>query len=71
MASHIPQIQISAETQPITRTILRVRLQLTPDFTWSDRFHGLQQNFWVWIEDPDQRLILHSEYWTLTKRVVS
>ncbi|THD24664.1 Activating signal cointegrator 1 complex subunit [Fasciola hepatica] len=69
MASYIPQIQIIAETQPITRTILRVRLQLTPDFTWSDRFHGMQQNFWVWIEDPDQGMILHSEYWTLTKRV--
>ncbi|KAF6768647.1 hypothetical protein AHF37_04890 [Paragonimus kellicotti] len=68
LAALVPRIQLSAETQPITRTILRVRMTLEPDFTWSDRSHGTQQNFWIWIEDPDQGLIYHSEYWTLTKR---
>ncbi|KAA3671440.1 uncharacterized protein DEA37_0013862, partial [Paragonimus westermani] len=71
LAALVPRIQLTAETQPITRTILRVRMTLEPDFTWSDRSHGTQQNFWIWIEDPDQGLIYHSEYWTLTKRTVS
>ncbi|KAA3671081.1 activating signal cointegrator complex subunit 3 [Paragonimus westermani] len=71
LAALVPRIQLTAETQPITRTILRVRMTLEPDFTWSDRSHGTQQNFWIWIEDPDQGLIYHSEYWTLTKRTQS
>ncbi|KAF8569475.1 hypothetical protein P879_05251 [Paragonimus westermani] len=68
LAALVPRVQLTAEIQPITRTILRVRMTLEPDFTWSDRSHGTQQNFWIWIEDPDQGLIYHSEYWTLTKR---
>ncbi|CAL8100461.1 unnamed protein product [Calicophoron daubneyi] len=69
LASYLPRVQVTAETQPITRTILRVSLTLEPDFTWFDRWHGMQQNFWIWIEDPDQGCIYHSEYWTLTKRL--
>ncbi|CAH8646705.1 unnamed protein product [Dicrocoelium dendriticum] len=69
LALLLPRIQLDTVTQPITRTILRAQISLVPDFTWVDRWHGAQQNFWLWIEDPDQGLIYHSEYWTLTKRM--
>uniref|UniRef100_A0AA85J1R0 Activating signal cointegrator 1 complex subunit 3 n=1 Tax=Trichobilharzia regenti TaxID=157069 RepID=A0AA85J1R0_TRIRE len=71
LASYLPRIQLDVESQPITRTILRVKLTLQPDFTWSNHIHGLQQSYWVWIEDPDQGVIFHSEYWTLNKRMYS
>lgn len=70
LASYVPRIQLEVEARPITRNILRVNLTLQPDFTWVDRWHGSQQGFWVWVEDPDQGLIYHSEYWTLSKRAV-
>lgn len=37
----IPSITMEANVQPITRTVLRVRLIVTPDFRWSD-----QVNMW-------------------------
>lgn len=70
LAFYVPKVQLAVESQPITRTILRVKLTIEPDFTWSNQIHGLQQSYWVWIEDPDQGVIFHSEYWTLTKRMV-
>lgn len=33
----IPAILMEAAIQPITRTVLRVRLTITPDFRWSDQ----------------------------------
>lgn len=33
----IPFILMEASIQPITRTVLRVRLTVTPDFRWSDQ----------------------------------
>lgn len=33
----IPSITMEASIQPITRTVLRVRLIVTPDFRWSDQ----------------------------------
>ncbi|CAH8606538.1 unnamed protein product [Schistosoma haematobium] len=69
LAFYVPKVQLAVESQPITRTILRVKLTIEPDFTWSNPIHGLQQSYWVWIEDPDQGVIFHSEYWTLTKRM--
>ncbi|VDP20099.1 unnamed protein product [Schistosoma margrebowiei] len=69
LAFYVPKVQLAVESQPITRTILRVKLTIEPEFIWSNQVHGLQQSYWVWIEDPDQGVIFHSEYWTLTKRM--
>jgi len=33
----IPAIIMEATIQPITRTVLRVRLNIAPDFTWNDQ----------------------------------
>lgn len=33
----IPAITMEATIQPITRTVLRVRLVITPDFRWNDQ----------------------------------
>lgn len=33
----IPSITMEASIQPITRTVLRVRLIITPDFRWNDQ----------------------------------
>lgn len=33
----IPAILMEATIQPITRTVLRVRLTVTPDFRWNDQ----------------------------------
>uniref|UniRef100_A0A7N6BIR2 Activating signal cointegrator 1 complex subunit 3 n=1 Tax=Anabas testudineus TaxID=64144 RepID=A0A7N6BIR2_ANATE len=36
-AHQIPSIMMEASIQPITRTVLRVRLTVTPDFHWNDQ----------------------------------
>lgn len=33
----IPSITMEATVQPITRTVLRVRLNITSDFKWNDQ----------------------------------
>uniref|UniRef100_A0A674AIC3 RNA helicase n=1 Tax=Salmo trutta TaxID=8032 RepID=A0A674AIC3_SALTR len=68
---HIPSILIEATIQPITRTVLRVRLQITPDFKWHDQCHGsVGDPWWLWVEDPINDHIYHSEYLLLQKKQV-
>lgn len=33
----IPSVSLETSVQPITRTVLRVRLAVTPDFRWNDQ----------------------------------
>uniref|UniRef100_A0A4W5RGW0 Activating signal cointegrator 1 complex subunit 3 n=1 Tax=Hucho hucho TaxID=62062 RepID=A0A4W5RGW0_9TELE len=67
----IPSILIEATIQPITRTVLRVRLQITPDFKWHDQCHGsVGEPWWLWVEDPINDHIYHSEYLLLQKKQV-
>ncbi|KAM4695371.1 activating signal cointegrator 1 complex subunit 3 [Discoglossus pictus] len=67
----IPSITMEAAIQPITRTVLRVRLSINPDFQWNDQAHGgVGEPWWIWVEDPTNDHIYHSEYFLLQKKQV-
>jgi len=67
----IPAISLASSIQPITRTVLRVRLTIKPEFQWNDKVHGsTSEPWWIWVEDPDNNHIYHSEYFLLHKKQV-
>ncbi|XP_071902326.1 DExH-box ATP-dependent RNA helicase DExH14 isoform X2 [Coffea arabica] len=66
---YFPSVLLSATVSPITRTVLKVDLIITPDFVWKDRFHGTALRWWILVEDSDNDHIYHSELFTLTKRM--
>ncbi|XP_003701996.2 activating signal cointegrator 1 complex subunit obelus [Megachile rotundata] len=67
----LPALEMEATVQPITRTVLRIRLQINPQFRWNDKIHGkTSESFWIWIEDPDNDFIYHHEYFIMTRKMV-
>ncbi|KAL5077954.1 hypothetical protein RYX36_016938 [Vicia faba] len=66
---YFPSLQLSATVSPITRTVLKIDLVITPVFIWKDRFHGTAQRWWILVEDSENDHIYHSELFTLTKRM--
>ncbi|KAJ3598427.1 hypothetical protein NHX12_001937, partial [Muraenolepis orangiensis] len=70
-AHQLPSLLLEASIQPITRTVLRVRLVITTDFSWHDQVHGsVGEPWWLWVEDPINDHIYHSEYLLLQKKQV-
>lgn len=65
-----PKLILAAHVQPITRTVLKVELTITPDFQWDDKAHGYVEPFWVIVEDNDGEYILHHEYFMLKKQYI-
>lgn len=45
-----PRLELAATVQPITRSVLKVDLTLTPDFQWDDKLHGFVEPFWILVE---------------------
>ncbi|XP_070529039.1 activating signal cointegrator 1 complex subunit 3 isoform X2 [Cardiocondyla obscurior] len=69
--NEFPMLNVEYSLQPITRTVLRIRLKLFSMFRWNDKYHGKNsQAFWIWIEDPESNFIYHHEYFILTKKMV-
>lgn len=56
-----PVLKLEAQIFPITKTILRVALEMTPEFKWNDRVHGIFEPFFIWVEDAENTEILYSE----------
>ncbi|KAL6571973.1 DExH-box ATP-dependent RNA helicase DExH12 [Orobanche minor] len=65
-----PKLNLNAHVQPITRSVLRVDLTITPDFQWEDKVHGYVEPFWIIVEDNDGEYILHHEYFMLKKQYI-
>ncbi|XP_060524349.1 U5 small nuclear ribonucleoprotein 200 kDa helicase [Cylas formicarius] len=60
-----PKLELSTHIQPITRSMLKVELTITPDFQWDDRLHGNAEAFWIFVEDVDSEVVLHHEFFFL------
>ncbi|KAA0166650.1 hypothetical protein FNF27_07480 [Cafeteria roenbergensis] len=58
----VPHVYMQASAQPITRSVLRVALTVTPDFRWVDRVHGAGTDpWWIWVEDDRSEQLYHHE----------
>ncbi|KAI8374185.1 Sec63 Brl domain-containing protein [Radiomyces spectabilis] len=63
-----PKIEIQAHVQPVTRSLLKMELTLTPDFQWDEKVHGMAEAFWILVEDVDGEHILYHDYFVLKQR---
>ena len=62
-----PRVDLGAHVQPITRTLLRVEVVVTPNFQWDEKIHGYAEPFIVIVEDADSENIIHQEGFLLTQ----
>ncbi|KAG7292219.1 hypothetical protein NEMBOFW57_002254 [Staphylotrichum longicolle] len=67
LVAKFPRVEIQATVQPMTRSMLRVELTITPNFTWDVDVHGLSESFWVVVEDCDGEDILFHDQFILRK----
>ena len=66
-----PTLSLAATIQPITRTVLKVRLTVTPEFEWNDKLHGnSSEPWWIWVEDSENNHMYHSEFFLLQRKQV-
>ncbi|OIW35365.1 Sec63-domain-containing protein [Coniochaeta ligniaria NRRL 30616] len=67
LVAKFPRVEINAQVQPMTRSMLRVELAITPNFEWDDDVHGLAESFWIIVEDCDGEDILFHDQFILRK----
>jgi len=60
-----PRLELSAHVQPITRSVLRVELRITPDFQMDPKIHNWGEAFHVFVQDVDGERLLHHEIFLL------
>nr|ODN85918.1 pre-mRNA-splicing helicase BRR2 [Cryptococcus depauperatus CBS 7841] len=63
-----PRLDLQAHVLPLTRSLLKINVTITPDFAWDRDIHGLSQAFWVIVEDVDGETILYHDQFVLRER---
>lgn len=67
LVQKFPRLEVQAQVQPVTRSMLRVELTITPNFEWDESLHGTAQSFWIIVEDCDGEDILFHDTFLLRK----
>ncbi|MCJ1338817.1 DEIH-box ATPase [Bachmanniomyces sp. S44760] len=63
LVQKFPRLDVQAQVQPMTRSMLRVELTITPSFEWDDVLHGAAENFWIIVEDCDgEEILFHDQF---------
>ena len=63
LVQKFPRLEIQAQVQPMTRSMLRVELTITPAFEWDSALHGSAENFWIIVEDCDgEDILFHDQF---------
>lgn len=67
LVHHFPKLELNAYIQPINHKILKVDLNIAPDFIYNPKYHGYFMLFWVFVFDISNESILHYDLFTLKK----
>ncbi|KAH0834659.1 putative RNA helicase [Lanmaoa asiatica] len=68
LVHNFPKLQLQAQVQPITRSLLRIDLSIAPDFRWEEKIHGGAETFFILVEDVDGEIILFHDTFVLRQR---
>jgi pre-mRNA-splicing helicase BRR2 len=68
LVKKFPRLSIDAHVQPVTPSLLRVEITVSPDFEWDIDLHGYAEMFWVFVEDCDGDSLLHHQQFLLLKQ---
>lgn len=68
LVHNFPKLHLQAQVQPITRSLLRIDLSITPDFRWDEKIHGGAEQFIIMVEDVDGEIILFHDTFILRQR---
>jgi pre-mRNA-splicing helicase BRR2 len=67
LVERFPRLNVEASAVPITRSMLKVSLEITPNFIWDDDIHGAGEQFWIVCEDCDSEEILFHDQFLLRR----
>ncbi|KAI5466670.1 pre-mRNA splicing helicase [Mariannaea sp. PMI_226] len=67
LVAKFPRVEVEAQVQPMTRSMIRVELSITPNFEWDESIHGAAESFWILVEDCDGEDILYHDTLLLRK----
>jgi pre-mRNA-splicing helicase BRR2 len=63
LVKKFPRLEVQAQVQPITRSMLRVELTIKPNFEWDEFLHGQAETFWIIVEDCDgEDILFHDQF---------
>ena len=63
LVAKFPRLDVQAQVQPMTRSMLRVELTITPNFVWDEALHGNAESFWIIVEDCDgEEILFHDQF---------
>ncbi|OBA20593.1 Sec63-domain-containing protein [Metschnikowia bicuspidata var. bicuspidata NRRL YB-4993] len=66
-----PKLSVECQAQPISPTMVRVLVDVYPEWEWNWKIHGSSESFLLLVEDCDGEQILYDEIVKITPKTVN
>ncbi|KIW04152.1 uncharacterized protein PV09_04959 [Verruconis gallopava] len=71
LVEQFPRLSVEASAVPITRSMLKISLEITPNWVWNDDLNGSGEQFWLICEDCDgEEILFHDQFLVRREYVV-
>ncbi|KAF2155922.1 Sec63-domain-containing protein [Myriangium duriaei CBS 260.36] len=72
LVEKFPRLDVQAQAQPLTRSMLHIELTITPRFVWDDNLHARAESFWILVEDCDgEEILFHDQFFLRKEYAIS
>lgn len=68
LLSQFPKLGLECQGQPIAPDLIRVLVEIEPDWDWNNTLHGGSETFLLTLEDNDGENLLYSDHVVITPR---
>lgn len=66
-----PQVGVQSTVEPITASLVKIELEITPKWKWDVTVHGYSESFTILVEDGDSNNLLYSTSLVVHKRYIN
>lgn len=62
LLAQFPKLVLECQGQPISPDLIRVLVEVQPDWTWNNKLHGGSETFLLTLEDNDGEVLYYVDY---------
>lgn len=70
LLAHFPKLDLECQAQPLTPDLIRVSVEIFPNWNWNHKVHGGSELFLLTLEDTNGETLLYTDYLKISPQQV-
>lgn len=70
LLQRFPKLNLECSIQPLTPSLVKLELDIFPDWIWDRKYHGVLENFIIFLEDSEGERLLYMDRFSVKENYI-